>query len=528
MLANGVTVADVRSDFAPLRNSGCTSGAAVAVQRRDGAGCARESTVVTVVGVVIVTNVTNVTYRGCTVRAVAPTRGDMKRTKLQFVRRSKSAWRSIARHRVRAGLAGGFAATLTLTLALGTPAAAASFPSWPEVQAAKANSANAAAAVENIRALIVQLDVAAQAAQAESEKRSTEFLIAQDKFDLATETANALQLQADESKAQADAATKQAGQLAAQLYRSGGGDLSVNLMLEGNAKSESGESAADGADSLLSRLGSMSKMVERSTGIYASAQTTTNTAAALSDQAKIATVEREKLRVAAEAALAAAVAAQQAADAALAESQERSVVLDAQLAFMLDAEAKTTAAYEEGERQRIAAEKAAAAARAAAEAAAGGGGGGGGPGPGLGGGYINNGWAVPASGRITDNFGPRPVICGPEGCSGNYHRGTDIGTGCSAPIYAASSGTVIYSGRNGTYGNWIEIDHGGGIRTGYAHIRDGGRFVGVGDWVNVGQNIASSGTTGASNGCHLHFEVYINNNRSDAVPFMAARGVPLG
>lgn len=449
----------------------------------------------------------------------------MKRTRQAQGRGLAALWEIVARQRIRSSIGAGLVTALTVTLALGGPAAAAGFPSWDDVQAAKANSASAAAAVDNIRALIVELDVAAQAAQAESDKRSTELLIAQDKFDEASERAAALQAQADASKATADVATKQAGQLAAQLYRSGGGDLSVNLFLDGEA-----DAAADEADGLLSRLGSMSKMVERSTDIYASAQASTNTASALGAQAEIATAEREKLRVAAQDALAAAVAAQQAADAALQESQDRSVVLDAQLAFMLDEQAKTTAAYQEGERQRIAAEAAAAAA-AAAEAAAGGGGGGGGgggPGAGLGGGYISNGWAVPASGRITDSYGPRPVICGGGGCSSSFHRGTDIGTGCYSPIYAASSGTVIYSGWNGTYGNWIQIDHGNGVSTGYAHIRDGGRFVGVGDWVDVGQNIASSGTTGASTGCHLHFEVYINGGRIDAAPFMADRGVPLG
>ncbi|WP_234407301.1 M23 family metallopeptidase [Microterricola viridarii] len=434
----------------------------------------------------------------------------------------------MTRRRGRAGIGAGLAIALAATLAVGTPAAAAGFPSWEDVQASKANSASAQQAVQNIRSLIVELDAAAEAAQAESNKRSEELIVAQNQFDDAALRAAALQDQADASKATADAATKQAGLLAAQLYRSGGGDLSVNLFLDGSA----GTAGGDAADGLLSRLGSMSKMVERSTDVYASAQTTTNTAAALGDQAAVATAAREKLRIVAEGALAAAVSAQQAADAALQESQDRSVVLDAQLAFMLDEQAKTTAGYEEGERQRIAAEKAAAEQRARDEAAAAGGGGGGGgggsAGPGLGGGYIHNGWAVPASGRITDNYGPRAVICGSGGCSSNFHRGTDIGTGCYSPIYAASAGTVVYSGWNGTYGNWIKIDHGNGVSTGYAHIRDGGRFVGVGEWVEAGQNIASSGTTGASDGCHLHFEAYVNGNRTDAVPFMADRGVPLG
>ncbi|WP_243648556.1 M23 family metallopeptidase [Agromyces fucosus] len=95
-------------------------------------------------------------------------------------------------------------------------------------------------------------------------------------------------------------------------------------------------------------------------------------------------------------------------------------------------------------------------------------------------------------------------------------------------MYAANSGVVTFSGYSGTYGNFIKIDHGGGISTGYAHIRDGGRFVGVGEWVEAGQNIASSGTTGASDGCHLHFEVYSGGSRIDPQPFMADRGIYFG
>jgi murein DD-endopeptidase MepM/ murein hydrolase activator NlpD len=120
------------------------------------------------------------------------------------------------------------------------------------------------------------------------------------------------------------------------------------------------------------------------------------------------------------------------------------------------------------------------------------------------------------------------VLCGGGACSGGYHYGTDIGTGCSAPIYAAATGTVVYAGRYGTYGNFVLISHGNGVETGYAHIRDGGIFVSVGQRVDVGQNIASSGTTGASTGCHLHFEVRTGGNRINAVPFMSDRGAPIG
>ena len=429
-----------------------------------------------------------------------------------------------------------FTAAVTLAVTLASPispAMAVDYPSWEDVQAAKSNTAAASAQVTEIQNLIAGLQVEVERTQAEAEARGAELEVAQSKFDDATRRASDLQAQADTSKTQADAATTQAGQLAAQLYRTGGTDLSVNLFIDG-------QKSGEGADELLSKLGSMSKLVERSTDVYEQAQTANNTAQALGDQAAVAQAERETLRVAAEAAMAAAQDAADAAAGALADSEAQSVILEQQLQFMQDAQATTTAGYEAGvaERARIAAEAekarlAAVAAEAARAAAArpssGSSGGGGSPGAGLSGGQVGSqGWGVPAGGRITDGFGPRSVLCGSGGCSGSFHYGTDIGTGCSAPIYAAASGTVVYAGRLGTYGNFVKISHGNGIETGYAHIRDGGIFVSVGQQVSVGQNIASSGTTGASTGCHLHFEVFSGGNRINAVPFMSDRGAPLG
>jgi murein DD-endopeptidase MepM/ murein hydrolase activator NlpD len=425
----------------------------------------------------------------------------------------------------------GFLAALALAATLAgpvSPAQAVDYPSWQDVQNAKSNTASAANQVAEIQNLIANLQVQVQQTQAESEARGAELQVAQDKFDAAIRRANDLQAQADTSQATADTASRQAGQLASQLYRTGGTDLSVNLFLEG-------EKPGEGAGDILSKLGSMSKLVERSTSIYETAQAARNTAASQGDQAKLAQAERETLRVEAEAALAAAQAAADAAAAALADSEAKGIILDQQLKFMQDAQAVTAAGYEAGvaERKRIA-EEAAAAARAAAAAAAAAAanaprGGGSVAGPGLGGGYVNSGWAVPASGRITDGYGYRQVICGNGNqCSGGFHYGADIGTGCGSPIYAANAGTVVYAGRNGTYGNWVQIDHGNGVRTGYAHIRDGGTFVSYGQWVDAGQNIASSGMTGAADGCHLHYEVFINGGRINPIPFMADRGVPLG
>lgn len=444
--------------------------------------------------------------------------------RLGGLRPSSGARSSGTRLRQRSIVATGFLAALTLFVTLASPAGpalAVDYPTWQDLQNAKSNTAAAATQVAQIQEMIANLKVQVAETQAESERRGAELQVAQDKLDEATRRANDLQAQADASKATADAATRQAGQLAAQLYRTGGTDLSVNLFLDGQA-------AGKGADALLSKLGSMSKLVERSSDVYDQAQTARNTAQSLGDQAKIAQTEREALRVEAEAALVAAQAAAEAAANALTESQAKSVELDAQLKFMQDAQATTTAGYEAGvaERARLAAieaERARAAAAAANQS-----GGSSGAGAGLGGGYINNGWAVPASGRITDGFGPRPVVCGGGSCSKGFHSGTDIGAGCSAPIYAASDGTVTYAGPNGTYGNFVQISNGNGIATGYAHIRSGGIFVSNGQRVSAGQNIASVGSTGASTGCHLHFEVRTNGTQINPQPFMADRGVPLG
>ncbi|BDI23980.1 M23 family metallopeptidase [Herbiconiux sp. L3-i23] len=397
-------------------------------------------------------------------------------------------------------LAGAIAAIAVITTA-SAPAWAADYPSWDDVQAAKANEATKAAEITRIEGLIAAAQAQVAETQAIAEQRGVEYQAAQEEFDAADLKANSLQAEADASKAQADAATARAGLLAAQLYRSGGADLGgAGLMLEGDGA----------ADQFLSKLGRATKLAEINDGVYSSALSAKNSAQSLSDQAQVARDEREKLRVAAEAKLAEAAAAAQAAEALLAEQQEMSIVLEQQLAALKDATAATTEQYQAGVEERRRA--------AAAAAAAGGGGSDWGQ-------LSDQGWSKPAYGRITDNYGPRPSQ--PAGAN-SFHRGTDIGTGCSANIYAATSGTVKYSGWYGTYGNFIEIDHGDGVTTGYAHIRDGGRFVGIGDYVEAGQNIASSGTTGASTGCHLHFEVRINGTQIDAVPFMRDRGAALG
>lgn len=138
---------------------------------------------------------------------------------------------------------------------------------------------------------------------------------------------------------------------------------------------------------------------------------------------------------------------------------------------------------------------------------------------------VAGGWALPVHGGLTDVFGPRPSR--PLGTD-PFHPGDDIGAACGTTMYAAAAGTVVRAGPFSGYGNYILIDHGGGVETAYGHIRDGGIGVTVGQQVAAGQPIAQVGSTGLSTGCHLHFEVHVNGLQIDPQPFMAARGVVLG
>jgi LysM repeat protein len=87
------------------------------------------------------------------------------------------------------------------------------------------------------------------------------------------------------------------------------------------------------------------------------------------------------------------------------------------------------------------------------------------------------------------------------------HLGIDIAAGAGAPVYAADSGvvTMAQGGYNYGYGNVVQIDHGNGYSTVYAHLS--AYFVSLCQSVSAGQQIATSGNTGNSQGAHLHFEV---------------------
>jgi murein DD-endopeptidase MepM/ murein hydrolase activator NlpD len=427
------------------------------------------------------------------------------------------------------------------------PAAfAADYPTWDDVQRARNNEAAKAGEISRIQGLIESLKADVAAKQAAAKKAADEFYVAQQEFFDASYRADQLQVQADDQAALALESANKAGRVAAQLYRNGGDDTSLELFFAGSAAS---------ADDLLARLGTMDRLIARNNDIYAEAVTARDTAQSLTDQAVVARDERDRLQQIAEEKMAAARKAAEEAEAALERQTQFLGTLEAQLAALKDTTSKTIADYQEGvrvreeaarrareeaarrareEAERLARERAAAAAAAAAAAGGGGGGGGssgggggGGSSGGNGGSVAGSGWARPSSGYFSSGYGPRSGQCTSNYCSSTWHLGVDLAAGCGAGIYAAAGGTVVYAGYNGGYGNYIKIDHGNGMATGYGHIRDGGIFVGYGQRVGAGQLIASEGRTGNSFGCHLHFEVYEWGRPINPSPFMSARGVSL-
>ena len=115
----------------------------------------------------------------------------------------------------------------------------------------------------------------------------------------------------------------------------------------------------------------------------------------------------------------------------------------------------------------------------------------------------------PLSGTLTSGFGYR---------WGRMHEGIDIAVPEGTPVRAAKSGTVILASYYGGYGNYICVDHGGGLSTCYAHLS--GYASSTGQRVSQGQVIGYSGNTGSSTGPHLHFEVRINGAAQDPMGYL--------
>lgn len=123
-------------------------------------------------------------------------------------------------------------------------------------------------------------------------------------------------------------------------------------------------------------------------------------------------------------------------------------------------------------------------------------------------------WPVSGLYTITSYYGNR---------RSGFHTGLDISGGNASGklVLAADSGTVeLVKFSNRSYGNQVVINHGNGIKTRYAHMLDGSISVSVGQKVSRGQAIGRVGNTGNSSGAHLHFEVIVNGNTVNPLPYI--------
>lgn len=383
------------------------------------------------------------------------------------------------------------AGVVTSAPAPASAAVVADYPTWQEVAAAQRDERNAKKAVQRIQALLKQLQKEVERTLAVALEKGEIYEKAQDAFDAQALITQKLQSQADEAKQKAEDSKKRAAAMLAELSKTGGGDLTASLL----ASSQAGD-----ADNLLYRLGAMDQYTQRSEEVYTAAVQEQNNAQALTEQANVAQRKLEELKAAAQAAFEVAQKAAEEAQKKATEQEENKARLEAQLAVLVEKRQATQADYVKGVKERWGANA---------------------------GGIISEqGWARPSSGYISSPFGMRYH---PISHAWVMHNGTDIaGQGCGAPIYAAHSGTVTYAGPNGGLGNYVQIEHGDGTSSGYAHIKPGGIHVYIGQHVDPGQPIAQVGTTGYSTGCHLHFIIRVNGVLTNPVPFMRSRGITLG
>jgi murein DD-endopeptidase MepM/ murein hydrolase activator NlpD len=119
------------------------------------------------------------------------------------------------------------------------------------------------------------------------------------------------------------------------------------------------------------------------------------------------------------------------------------------------------------------------------------------------------------SATLTSNFGMRnhPILGGRRD-----HKGVDLAEPIGTPVYATADGVVSKAAPFSSYGNYIQIEHGGGLETRFAHLS--GFAVAAGDQVRKGQLIGFVGTTGRSTGPHLHYEIRVAGDAVDPTPYM--------
>jgi murein DD-endopeptidase MepM/ murein hydrolase activator NlpD len=131
---------------------------------------------------------------------------------------------------------------------------------------------------------------------------------------------------------------------------------------------------------------------------------------------------------------------------------------------------------------------------------------------------------IKGSARLSSDFGMRrhPVL----GFS-KMHKGIDFAAPAGTPVLAAGDAVVVQAGWFSTYGNYVRLDHGGGLETAYAHLSRYARGLKVGDRVAQGDVIAYVGSTGRSTGAHLHYEIMVNGVQVNPLSIQAGHRAPL-
>lgn len=423
--------------------------------------------------------------------------------KRSAVARIARPYRARGARRIIAGIAIGSVLASGTLLGAVSGANATNYPSYADVVAARASVTATKNEITALNSLLTSLQTTVDTTQKAADDAGAAAQVAQTNLDSKTAQWQSLNAQAEADKAKAAASRQQAGQFAARLAQSGGGDLSATIFFSGS-----------NASALLAQLGLASMVKDQSAGLYSKAIVDERTAKSVTDLATVQKDALAALRDVAQRTLADAATAATAASDALANQQAHQITLNAQLAVLTASTAVTEADYATGV---AVAQAAAAAALAASRVAA----------PPVSVGQItNDGWTRPAAGHMSSPYGYR---IDPYTHQYALHEGTDLAPGCGSPIYAAHSGTVEMAGPYGGYGNYIRIrdSDDGSYETAYGHIVNGGILVHVGETVGVGQNIAYVGSTGWSTGCHLHFEIHHNGTTQDPVPFMHSHGVSL-
>jgi murein DD-endopeptidase MepM/ murein hydrolase activator NlpD len=126
--------------------------------------------------------------------------------------------------------------------------------------------------------------------------------------------------------------------------------------------------------------------------------------------------------------------------------------------------------------------------------------------------------------RISSSFGfRRHPIAGFR----KMHQGIDFAAGMGTPVVAPADGVVVEARRWGGYGNWLRIRHPNGLETGYGHLSRYASGIRAGQRVRQGQVVAYVGSTGASTGPHLHYEIWRGGQRINPAGVRTTEGTVL-